>query len=435
MGRARLVAAALLAAFVGGTRSAEAEVLDDVERVVALWPRQGVQVERLGPLFLERGRAQGLDLTAELGPSSGCTCVLALGAASLEFALSSADPLVDLRAGLLDEELDDAEPQPLRSASGLLLLTRCGPRTRELAQLRLEALSPRGTVEILVARGGRPRELPEILPERDSGPSAALGDPGRAIEPGPLVERVAQAERRARAEGAEQVVRVALRASPTGAGELILKLAEGCHRLEVMAEVPSTLPRRITDVDAELRDADDAGPRIFRRDRGDTPDARLEACVGEPRTVSLRFAGASGAVAVTVADAVWPIADAVPRGWGARARAGFASALARRRGPSPTEAPIVEVLGAQGITSLPVDVVPGGCYLAAVALVRGEAQAIRLTAAVEGRLAHDDAVDEPEGAALAFCATTARVARLEVHTRGSGPWWALAVWPMGASLP
>jgi hypothetical protein len=433
MFRVGLAALGIATAFFWRMGTAEAELLDDVDRVVALWPGPNALVERLGPLFLEQGRALALDVAPTRGVSGGCTSVLILGAASLKFAVRSPDPLVNLHQGL-DGGADDVEPpQPLRSSAGLLSLTRCGDRRRELTALHLEPVSPRGTVELLVLRGGSPRELATILPERVSGPAAAMGDPGRAIEPEPLAERVARAEQRARADGAERVIHVAFRASSMGTGEFVLKLSEGCHRLEVMAEVPTTVPRRVTDVDVELRDVEEPG--VVRRDRADTPDGRLAVCVGEPKTMSLKFSGASGAVPVTVADAVWPIPAVVPQRWGERARAGFAWALARRHAPVPTQAPVVEALGAQGITSVAVDVLPGGCYLAAVALVRGEAQAIRLTADVEGRLAHDDAVDQPEGAAVAFCATISTVARLEVHTRGSGPWWVLAVWPMGQLGP
>ena len=43
------------------------------------------------------------------------------------------------------------------------------------------------------------------------------------------------------------------RASPAGLGRVALKLGEGCHRLDLMAEVPSVVPRRATDLDAEAQ--------------------------------------------------------------------------------------------------------------------------------------------------------------------------------------
>src|SRR5262249_36227504 len=147
-----------------------------------------------------------------------------------------------------------------------------------------------------------------------------------------------------------------------------------------------------------------ADGRLLARDRADVPDARLDVCVGETTVVELPFTGASGAVNVTLSDAHWPLPARLPTACGARATAGFASALLRRHPPDPKEAPIIETIGVQGVTQVPVELTPGQCYLAAAALIRGDARAIRLSTRVGDRAHHDDVTDRPESAALAFCA-------------------------------
>ena len=200
-----------------------------------------------------------------------------------------------------------------------------------------------------------------------------------------------------------------------------------------MAEVPTTLPRRATDVDAELREVETE--RMIARDRADTPDARFDVCFGEPTVVALRYQGASGAVMVSVSDGVWPIAPSIPGRWGARARAGLAGSMLRRHVPAPRSEPVATSLGIQGFTSVPVELVPGTCYLASVALIRGDVRGLRLTARVGDRAPHDEVVEHAESASVAFCADEAGSALLDVETRGNAPWWALAVWAMGPAAP
>jgi hypothetical protein len=252
------------------------------------------------------------------------------------------------------------------------------------------------------------------------------------MEPGPLADRVTRAEQRKRADGAAEVTRTVVRAGEGGTGQAELALAGGCHRIDVMAEVPAVYPHRATDVDAEARDA---SGRVLARDRADVPDARLDFCLGEPGKVTIPFSGAAGAVAVTVSDGRWPLPDHLPARWGARARAGLAGALFRRHAPAPQEPPIFASLGAQGSTVVPVPLAPGRCYLAALATLRGETRQIRLAALVGDHGLRDDAIDRPEGVALSFCTGSQDLARLDAEVRGNGVWWGLAVWPMGSASP
>jgi hypothetical protein len=216
-------------------------------------------------------------------------------------------------------------------------------------------------------------------------------------------------------------------ASQNGTGQFSLALSEGCHRLEVMAEAAS-LPSgsgaparpagaaallRPTDVDAEAREADTG--RILGRDRADAADGRLNFCLGARTMVEVRYLGAPGAVTVALQDAVWPISRKVPSQWGLHARGGFAAALRSRRAPEPVSDPIFQTLGVHGQTAI------------------GEAQRVRLAAALGGRFERDEAVERPQSAGVAFCAEQESDVLLDVDVRGSSAWWALVIWPMGGS--
>ena len=423
------------------TTPARADLAEDAARLVASWTARGAAVESLEPIFLERGRARVIDLDrpgkpAKVEGSSGCVTVAVLAVRTTELFVDEGDAGAGRKLPdpavlpLLPLPRRPEEDHRTRSAGGVAVVSRCGASSFELKRITVEVTSPRAAVEILVARSAAPLgEIREVLPERAAGLLAPRGDPGGPIEPGPIEGRVARAERRARAEGASRVVKTVTRASPAGIGRIQLRLGEGCHRLDVMAEVPSVIPRRATDLDAEARVEE--GARLLARDRADVPDARLDFCLGEQTMVDVAFAGASGAAPVTVSDARWTTPSTVPVRFGPRARAGFAGALIKRHAPAPAEDALFESIGIQGVTQVPIPVEPGRCYLAAVALIRGDARAIRMAATLGFRTSHDEALERPEGAAVAFCAGTERSAMIDVDVRGNAPWWALSVWAMG----
>ncbi len=422
------------------TTPARADLTDDAARLAASWAARGAVVERLDSVFLERGRARVFDLDrpGKQAPveGSGCVTVAVLAVRTTELFADEGD------AGAGRKLPDPATPPLLppphrldedrrtRSAGGAAVISRCGASSFELKRITVEVTSPRAAVEILVARSPAPLgEVREALPERAAGLLAPRGDPGGPLEPGPIEGRIARADRNARSEGASRVVKTVTRASPAGLGRVQLKLGEGCHRLDVMAEVPSVVPRRATDLDAEAHVLENG--RLLARDRADVPDARLDFCLGEQTMIEVSFAGASGPAPVTVSDALWTTPSTVPVRWGPRARAGLAGALIKRRAPAPVEDALFESVGVQGVTQVPIPVEPGRCYLAAVALIRGDARAIRMTATLGARTPHDEALERPEGAAIAFCAGTERSAMIDVDVRGNAPWWVLSVWSMG----
>ncbi len=322
------------------------------------------------------------------------------------------------------------EDRRTRSAGGAAVISRCGANSLELKRITVEVTSPRAAVEILVARSAAPLgEVREALPERAAGLLAPRGDPGGPLELGPIEGRVARADRNARSEGASRVVKTVTRASPAGLGRVQLKLGEGCHRLDVMAEVPSVVPRRATDLDAEAHVLENG--RLLARDRADVPDARLDFCLGEQTVVEVSFAGASGPAPVTVSDALWTTPSTVPVRWGLRARAGLAGALIKRRAPAPAEDALFRIRRRPGRD-------PGADPRGAGALLprRRRVDSRRRAGDPHDRDAgrahpHDEALERPEGAAIAFCAGTERSAVIDVDVRGNAPWWVLSVWSMG----
>ena len=333
------------------TSPARADLADDAARLAASWTARGAAVDRLDPVFLERGRARVIELdrpgSAAKVEGSGCVTVAVVAVRTAELFVDEGDAGAGRKLSdpgvlpLLPSPRRPEEDRRTRSAGGAAVISRCGASSLELKRITVEVTSPRAAVEILVARSAASLgEIREALPERAAGLLAARGDPGGPIEPGPIEGRVARAERRARAEGASRVVKTVTRASSAGVGRIQLKLGEGCHRLDVMAEVPSVVPRRATDLDAEAHVQE--GARLLARDRADVHDARLDFCLGEQTVVDVAFAGASGAAPVTVSDALWTTPSTVPARFGPRARAGFAGALIKRHAPAPVEdAPVV----------------------------------------------------------------------------------------------
>jgi hypothetical protein len=436
-------------------------LIDDAERVVKVWSAKGARATRLSPVFVEHGRLRPISLEAWVrgrteahagaGPqtglavpaSTGCLTVAVIGPRTAEFGVDTDETGTGASAlaRLLEKSEGppsaarppsggrEAEDRRTKSAGGALTISRCGAPRVELRTVVIELQSLRSALEVVVAESREPLgDVREVLPERSFGPVAPRGDPGRPLEPGALTERLARTDRRARLDGAESVVRTGMKASILGTGELSLRLAEGCHRLELLAEVPQVVPRRATDVDAEVRESETGRP--LARDRADSADARLEFCLGEATSVDVQFLGAAGPVMVMASDARWPVPRLIPAHWGARARGGLAMALRRRGAPSPREQAIFETLGVQGETSVPVEVEPGRCYLAAVSVIRGDVRGLRLSADIGGRMLRDEAFDRGDGAAVTFCSEAERSALMRVEARGNSPWWVLVVWPM-----
>lgn len=417
--------------------STRADLTDDSARLALEWSRRGASVERLAPVFAEHGQSRIIDITSssDRAAKPGCITIAFLGAPTIDFAVAP------LREGMPLElaPLPDGHPavsldeDGVRSTQGTATFTRCNEARSELSRIVVAMRSPRGAIDTIVARSSTSLgDARDVLTERVAGVVAPRGNPGRPLEPGPLAERVVRAEERAHAEGAQTFSRVTTSASADGQGQTRLRLTEGCHRVTVMAAVPSSFPHHSTDVDAEAHDEDG---HVLARDRSETPDARLDFCLGDAKRITILYGGAAGVVPVVVNDAVWPIAASIPNHWGARVRGGFAQAFRRRNAPPPSAAPIAEALGSSGATMIPLAVEPGHCYYAAVGTLRGEARSIRISSTIGDRYFRDDVIDRPEGVGLAFCSEAETSVRLEVDGRGTNHFWVFALFPYGEGTP
>ncbi|HEU4538068.1 MAG TPA: hypothetical protein VFS00_28300, partial [Polyangiaceae bacterium] len=414
------------AALALGAAPASAELDDEAARLERAWRGAGFAVRRAAPFFLEQGSLRSLAgaLGREAAGGAACVTVAVLAVRGTDFSLV-------MPTGLLPDGRP-AGRRPERALAGLSSTTRCGAERAELAHAAVEMRSSRGAIEVLVAEGaGPPPPARDTLLERSVPQSRSLIDPGRARTGEGLEARLRWAEDRSRRDGAAALERRAIEPGDDGAGRALVPIVPGCHRLELFAELgPGD---SVADVDAELRDA--TNNRALARDRSDAQDAHLEACVAEPTVALLRYSGAPARAALTLVDARWPLPKGLPETVPPRARAGMARALVARRVPEPGAPPLVTLLGASGTTYEHLELEPGACYVAAVAVVQGESRSLGVAVRGPGLLAGDDAVHGAEGASAAFCAPHAGLAQVAVEARGSGLAWALSIWQVASLLP
>jgi hypothetical protein len=435
-GRASVSRLLVLATLLVTTSAARADLMGDAEALVSAWSQSGVVVARVATLFLSHNDGRMVALGAGPEPAKRCVTVVALGERQISFSLAPArsaaaagKAAAKLTANLTGEPAGDRGT--VQSQAGVAVLRDCGDGGLSSGQVRVAMDSPRGAVEVLVAHHQVPLvPLVIILPERAQGPVAPSGEVGEPLTLAPVAEREARARRAALSDGAKLVVRVAAKASERGAGSAVLKLTRGCHRVNVLADQSGSSQPVDIDADVRIEDADEP----LRRDRSHAPDGRLDFCLGTTTKVVLRFMGAGGPTQVTVLDAFWPMPAGVPSYWGATAAAGLGWALHRRRAPLVRDGPVFQALGPPGVTTLPVVVEPGSCYVAAFSAVRGPAGAGRLTVEVGDQRHYDDATEEPRSGAVSFCAKVeATVARAQVDLRGNGGFWVLALWRLGGA--
>jgi hypothetical protein len=98
----------------------------------------------------------------------------------------------------------------------------------------------------------------------------------------------------------------------------------------------------------------------------------------------------------------------------------------RRLGPMVSAS-----LGAQGTTPLPRALLPHTCYLATVAVLHGDAQAMALAARAEGLPREATNSAGTGGPRLGFCTGQRGAVELEVEARGLGVAWLFALFQMG----
>jgi hypothetical protein len=191
---------------------------------------------------------------------------------------------------------------------------------------------------------------------------------------------------RARRDGAKVAAREGWHAGVDGNGDGHLELDAGCHRIELFANDPrsATANRRFRlDIDAELRDEED--DTMLGRDRTEAPDAHIEACLGKETLASVVYSGAPPSSSVLVTHASWPIPRSLPWAWGGEVRGKMAGAMLARHLATPPDAAVALAQGSSGVTLVPFEIEPGGCYVALAAVTQGHARGLGLRALVGAR--------------------------------------------------
>lgn len=421
----RWPAPALLAAATATSAApARADLDADVGALMRAWGSSG-ELSRGAPRLLERGQVRPLFLSGSATDPTrdDCTVVVVLGAPSANFVLRFL-PLAE-RARFPHGDA------PEISVAGAAQLVRCGIRKPMLERLAVEMRSPRGVVETVVARV--PRPLPplfSVLPHRDPGPSAPLGHSGPRPSAASVEQRAAAIEKRRHRDGARITLREKLVADDGGRGQTLVRLTPGCHQLDVLGAAVSPGGARGVDVDADLLLEPSGEP--LATDHTEAADANLGFCIGESAVARLRFTGSPPGQPALLIAATQPLPRGLPEDWGAGPRGRVAEALTRQRGRMPVQAPVEQSMGVAGVTLVAADVIPGACYVAALAPIRGQTTGVAM-AVNGGRERAQNHAPEGGGTALSFCADR-DTATFEIEARGAGVVWLFALWKV-ALLP
>lgn len=408
MNRVRWILAAAVCLSPSGAR---ADLRDTANVVLEGWRAAGAKVSLADAHFLfDRER-----ITVGLPPAeeeASCVAIALIAPRGMSF-----------RARVVEAH-EDEEPTPMQSAAGVLELARCG---EPLEQIQVESEAGRGVVEVVVGRASSPLPaLAKVLPERTGGLVPKAAEPGVLPPVAPIARRLEAAMLRAKLDGAKTTTRKQVGSDARGGGTLEVVLPAGCHRLDVMPAASNAIGKRRVDVDAELRTEDGD---MLARDRSDTPDARLEACVGEDKSARIVWSGAPRGTDVIAVHASWPIPEGLPMSWGPDARARMARALmARHQSRSFERKPVHLAMGMVGRTSLALDVEPGGCYTVIAAVSQGFSRGIGIHAYVGSMESSDERTSTDEWGLVAFCAREHTRARIEIDARGSGVAWGLAAY-------
>jgi hypothetical protein len=112
----------------------------------------------------------------------------------------------------------------------------------------------------------------------------------------------------------------------------------------------------------------------------------------------------------------------------------MARVMFTRHVAAPGEEPVFLGQGSSGTTPFPVSVEVGGCYLAVVALTHGHARSLQVRAVLGARESTDERGANEEAALSAFCVNAHEPVRVEVHARGTGVGWGLALFRMKSGM-
>jgi hypothetical protein len=267
-----------------------------------------------------------------------------------------------------------------------------------------------------------------LLPERDPGVLPPPVRPGAPPRPGPLEARAKSWSATLARDGFEDLGPKALQADAEGAGRVLLDLTPGCHRIGVFS-VDSRDDTSVHDIDAELTVL---SGDVVASEHTESPDATLFACAGERDVGVLSFAGAAPHGSLLLLHGVSRIPEGLPALWGRDARAAVAYNLTERHLPVPTAEPIVSAMGTAGITMVPIELVPGQCYLAAVSVIEGTAKLVSVGVTVGPSVSSSHTEEPGDAAAATFCAADRDRATISVEVHGQALAWVLGVWPGSA---
>lgn len=391
---------------------AGADLGDDLQRVRRSLGTQ-TQVDALRVRLLERDDVTAVALPPwALDATRGeCTTLVLLAPAPTQF-------LLHIRPW-------PNQPSVLASSAGALQVTRCGRDRASLLQVMLEMRSPRAVVHALVAVGGQaPEPLVRVLPARDVGASAPLGEPGPAPARDPLPARLQRFEAAARRGGAEAVERHVL----ARGGRLRLRLAPGCHQLF------ASQPDGAASYQLELREQESDQPeRLAASERG---DVRHELCVARERPILLSLEvdedePRSADPQVELASARFALPTGLPGRFGPEVAEAVALALGGAGAPRRLGPLVLASLGAQGRTPLPRKLLPSTCYVAVASAVHGEARALSLGVRNGPRSAESTSPGAGPGPRLGFCTGHDGQVELDVEARGLGVAWLYLLFQMG----
>lgn len=391
--------------------TAAAHLGDDLGRLVAALSGQA-RAQSLGFRLLERGEVAPLVLPpwAVDAKDGACTTLVLVAPATTQF-LVHVHPWRGLES-------------VFAASAGALQLTRCGAERVSLLQVRLELRSPRAVVHVLVAVGAEaPPPLPHVLPERDAGATAPLGDSGPEPRREPLPDRIARLEAASARAGASSV-ETALLPSP---GYVRLSLAPGCHRLSAMG-VEGAPPYTLL-----LSEGDEAEPeRLPASERGDVSH---ELCTAQTRKLSVSVDGSATEAERRLSVAHFPLPSGLPGRFGPRVAERLLEALGQSRGPRRLGPLVATSLGAQGRTPLPRSLLPQTCYLAALAVVHGRARTLTLAARTGAAVAESSSSEPAPSARVTFCTGRSGAVDLDVEARGVGVAWQVFLFQMGPARP
>ena len=399
--------------------SAQATLSSDVERLTAMWARES-RVERLRPRLLARGERLSVPISSwgSIKGSSGCTNLAVMSSPGISFVLHL---------------IRNGEVQSRPSQVGWAQVTRCGGRRWEHLQAVIEMRSPRGVVEMIVARSRSP--LPSTgwaLAHRDSGPAREGGQAGNAPGLPPLELRASAWEARAKRDGAARIVRQVL---PGQHGEMPpgrMELAEGCHRISVLG-LQAAGGASARDLDLVVRG--EPGSELTLQDQSENSDAEVEGCVGSLTWVKVEVPGRSALDPALLLHGRFPLPQGLPRRWGPELRARFAAAFFRRSFLGRPGSPIYESLGVAGRTVLPVNLELHTCYVAAASVIQGSPSALQLEVAPADSDSRSDGSSDQPAVVVGFCTGDDGLARLQVQAAGRSLAWLVAVWRIERHFP